>query len=433
MVTYGIYNTDGKILAHGSEGIPYDCGDIAASISSGTTPFYFSSKRGRILLGTVFEVTPANRRSRPISYIEETDWVMNTPREIREADVTAFFLRAADTVEREGYVILEDHLITSYIEHLKKQKRDRQGSETATIRQKGRLSAAPRFSSQFISQTLGRILYGKTVWSTTNNLETAVAYLCAVTSSFLKVLDAFPHSLNDGFAVSIASNIVAGVDVNVFLSSSPIGAAVINLDSLEVMDENENSFYYEKSVRLVQAKNRNGTLPLEITRDSLPGWIIQQMLAARGTMIKSERERYKAFLTRESIRYDRKQFDDIDREEEGRERRKREKEERERRRREEEMKKSKASHNSSVGKKSTIPKKSNGVSVYFHCLVKNAKKMAVTIGMLVSGKKSRLFIILALCLLATGFFVFALIEAGYVPVLELNLSNMTNMTTSGVP
>ena len=428
MVTSGIYNTEGKLLAHGIDGIPNGCSSIAASISSATTSFYVSSKHGRRVLGTVFEVTQANRRSRPIVYIEETAWIMNTSSALREEEIAAFFLRAADTIDREGYVILRDNILFSYLEHLQEHKREKISSDTEMNHRSGRNKTVSRFSSQIISQTLGRILYGKSVWSTTKNPETAISYLCAVSSSFLKVLDAYPQLLADGFTFSIASSIVEDVDVNVFLSSSGVEAATINLDSLEPLEDDENHFYYEKCLKLVQTKNRKGTLPVAIDRALLPLWIVQQTVVGRTTMIKSEREKYKAFLTTESVHYERKLFDDIDREEEERERRKREKAERERRRREEEMRKAKASRKSSSRKSATFPKDIHGIHACFYCFVQNAEELVTSIKMFVRGNKASIFIILALCMLAAGLFVFALIDAGYISILELNMSNMTNMT-----
>ena len=428
MVTYGIYNTEGKLLAHGIDGIPDGCSGIAESISSGTTSFYLSSKHGRRVLGTVFEVTQANRRSRLIVYIEETAWIMNTPSALREEEIAAFFLRAADTIEGEGYVILRDNLFFPYLERLQKQKREKTPSDTERNLRSGRNKTVPRFSSQIISQTLGRILYGKSVWSTTKNPETAVAYLCAVSSSFLKVLDAYPQLLADGFTFSIASSIVEDVDVNVFLSSSGVEAATINLDSLEPLKDDENNSYYEKCIKLVQVKNRKGTLPLAINRELLPLWIIQQTVVGHVTMVKSEREKYKGFLTRESVHYERKLFDDIDREEKERERRKREKAERERKRREEEMRKAKASRKSSSRKNAAFPKYIQYIHACFYCFIQNAEEFVTSTKMFIRGNKAIIFIILALCMLAAGLFVFTLVNAGYIPILELNLSNITNMT-----
>ena len=428
MVTYGVYNTEGKLLAHGIDGIPTGCSGIAASISSATTSFYVSSKHGRRVLGTVFEVTQANRRSRPLVYVEETAWIMNTPSALREEEIAAFLLRAADTIEGEGYVILRDNLFFSYLERLQKQKREKTPSDTEMSRRSGRNKTVSRFSSQIISQTLGRILYGKSVWSTTKNPETAISYLCAVSSSFLKVLDAYPQLLADGFTFSIASSIVEDVDVNVFLSSNDIGAAAINLDSLEPLKDDENSSYYEKCVKIIQAKNRKGAVYLSLNRDLLPKWIIQQTLAARGIMTKEEREKYKAFLTAGAIHYDRKVFDDIDREEEERERRKREKAERERKIREEEIRKTTAPRNYQARKSAAFPKDSHGIHACFYCFVQNAEELVTSTKMFVRGNKARIFIILSLCMLAAGLFVFTLVNAGYIPILELNMSNMTNMT-----
>ena len=429
MVTYGIYNTEGKLLAHGIDGLSNECSSIAASISSATTSFYVSSKHGRRVLGTVFEVTQANRRSRPIVYVEETAWIMNTPSALREEEIAAFLLRAADTIEREGYVILGDNIFISYLERLQKQKREKIPSDTEKNIRSGRAKTVSRFSSQIISQTLGRILYGKSVWSTTKKPETAVAYLCAVSSSFLKVLDAYPQLLADGFTFSIASSIVEDVDVNVFLSSSGVEVASINLDSLEPLKDDENNSYYEKCIKIIQAKNRKGAVSLSLNRDLLPKWIIQQTLAARGIMTKEEREKYKAFLTGGVIHYDRKVFDDIDREEEERERRKREKAERERKRREEEIRKTTAPRNYPARKTGISSKKRNGEPSYVHILIWKAKELVVncTKKRFMSGKRMRLFIILALCMLAAGLFVFALIDSGYIPVLESNVSDLTNI------
>ena len=352
MAKYGIFTSKGDLIPKSDGGITGGLyKDLTKQLFDSEAVFYLSYKNGKTLLATIFDtqidsqIETYDERRHSIVYLEEREWVLN-PVPLSIADVRMFFKQAAERVENHGYVIgsigSASHFFENYLEtyHLKPVRGGdiNQPMDTDTHKEIGQ--SFKNVPSSVVNLTLGRLCYGLSVKSKaedskSGNADVAIAYICTLT-------EVLRDYLKYGYTFAIAQAKMNDTEVHVSISKGMVDAS-INLDSMELTGNVASLPYFENAVKVLKTTSKKDIISAKITKETMPGWFIRQTLSSRGIMPKPDREKYRAFLNAESIQYDSKIFDDIDRAEEERERkRKAEEEARERRRKEEEERKAKA-------------------------------------------------------------------------------------------
>lgn len=338
MSKYGLFSTKGDRIPNSAgelSGGSYK--DVANIIHEKEAAFYLSYKNGKTLVGTIFK-THDTTRVHDTVYLEERDWVLN-PNPFGVIEVREFFKQAAGRVETCGYVVddIASNLFKHYLDEYYLKPGNRQDTRLSQEVETCRMSNCDvkDISVPIVNLTLGRLYYGQQVVAKANNPDIAIAYVCAVT-------EALRDYLKYGYSFAISLSKIDGLDVQVSISEGMVSSQ-IDLESMELTGNVASLPYFENAVKVLKTTSKKDLISAKITRETMPGWFIRQTLNSRGIMPKPEREKYRDFLNAESIQYDSKIFDDIDRAEEERERkRKAEEEARERRRKEEEERKAKA-------------------------------------------------------------------------------------------
>ena len=349
MSKYGLFSTKGDRIPNSAgelSGGSYK--DVANIIHEKEAAFYLSYKNGKTLVGTIFK-THDTTRVHDTVYLEERDWVLN-PNPFGVIEVREFFKQAAGRVETCGYVVddIASNLFKHYLDEYYLKPGNRQDTRLSQEVETCRMSNCDvkDISVPIVNLTLGRLYYGQQVVAKANNPDIAIAYVCAVT-------EALRDYLKYGYSFAISLSKIDGLDVQVSISEGMVSSQ-IDLESMELTGNMISLPYFENAVKVLKTTSKKDLISAKITKETMPGWFIRQALSSRGIMPKPDREKYRAFLNAESIQYDSKIFDDIDRAEEERERkRKAEEEARDRRRKEEEERKAKAAAAKKAAEKKT--------------------------------------------------------------------------------